>query len=432
MRILITGATGFIGFSLARRLLAEGHTIVAAARRAHEWQQKIPAFTWLPCDFLQDTDSTVWQQRLAGVDLVINAVGIINEGRGQSFLRVQTEAPMALFKAASDLGVKVIQVSAMGADQPGVSVPFLRSKQQADNYLRALPGDSIILYPSIVIGRGGTSTALFNQLAAMPVTPLVGDGEQKLNPVHIDDLCRAVAHMVSHWPGGKQQYQLSGSEVLTMAGLYGLLRDWLRLGKPRFLRMPLPLMYVAADMGERFRMKGLLNRDALDLLQDAKTPAPDYLPCPPRSLRESLWLEPATLADTFHAVWSGIRPALFASIAFIWFFTALTSAFFDRASGYELLATGGITGTLATLSIYSGALFDFVLGVAMFLPRWCRNAYRLQIMLMLGYMVLIAFIVPAQWLHPFGPVTKNLPLIVGTWLLLATELVPGQRHLKTV
>ena len=432
MRILITGATGFIGFNLAKRLHADGHQIVAATRRFQEWAKKIPAFDWIGCDFSTDIRADIWLPRLQQVDVVINAVGIIHEDQKQSFHAIQTTAPRALFDAASQLGIRVIQVSAMGADAPGVQVPFLKTKQDADNHLRTLPVESIIVYPAIVIGRAGTSTQLFDQMAALPVTPLIGNGRQPLNPIHIDDLCNAIAHMVQHWPGGKQQYQLTGKDTLTFAEFYSLLRDWLRLGKPRFLRMPLPLLYGAATLAERLGLNTLLNRQALNMLQQASAPTPDYLPCPPRSLSEALWLEPATKADTLQAIWNGIRPLLFLAVAFIWFFTALTSAFFDRPSGYALLAAGGITGAFATLSIFAGALFDAALGVAMCLPRWRRNAYRVQILLMLGYMVLIGFIVPEQWLHPFGPVTKNFPLIISTWLLLATEAIPGQRYLKAV
>lgn len=430
MNILITGATGFLGFNLATRLAADGHDIVACARRATEWQQRIPAWRWIPCDFTRDTTPNAWRARLVGVDLVINAVGIIAEGK-QTFAQVQTDAPRALFQAASDAGMKVIQVSAMGADQPGISVPFLRSKQLADEFLLALPGECIVLYPSIVLGRGGTSTALFNQLAALPVTPLVGNGEQKLNPIHIDDLCDAVAHMVAHWPGGKQRHQLTGSTVLTMRELYAMLRDWLRLGRARFVAIPMPLMKRMAALGDRLGLRGLASRDALELLEKAPTPANTYTAALPRPLAESLWRQPAAPADTWYALMATIRPAMFVAVLFIWFFTALTSAFFDLPAGYALMKAGGVEGPLATAAIYGGAAFDFLLGMLMLLGWQRRRVYSLQIGLMLGYMVGISFLIPETWLHPFGPVTKNFPMLVATWMLMALEPRPGERYLKT-
>src|SRR5690606_40795361 len=112
MRILITGATGFIGFHLAQRLAAAGHEIVAAARQADTWRTRLPAWEWRPCDFMRDTNEEDWTARVADVDLVINAVGIISESHAQGFTPVQTEAPQALFSACSRAGVRVLQISA--------------------------------------------------------------------------------------------------------------------------------------------------------------------------------------------------------------------------------------------------------------------------------------------------------------------------------
>lgn len=430
MNILITGATGFIGFSLAQRLSADGHRIIACARRAEEWRRRIPAWQWQSCDFARDTRPDIWADRIATVDLVINAVGIIAESRAQSFAQVQTQTPQALFTACSRAHVKVIQVSAMGADRDGVSIPFLNTKKLADDLLWQLPGECIVLYPSVVIGQGGTSTAVFNKLSALPLIPLIGSGEQKMNPVHIDDFCAAVSHMVGHWPGGKQRYQISGATIVSMREFHVLLRDWLRLGKARFLPMPLTLMRLLATLAEMLRSRGLLSNDALDMLENSPTPANTYTAQPPRPLSQALWARPAAPSDTWYAIMQGIRPALFASLLFIWLFTGLTSAFWDLPSGYALLKAGGIEGALGTAAIYSGAAFDVALGLLMLSGRQRRHIYALQIALMLAYMVLISFLVPTEWLHPFGPVTKNLPMLAGTWLLLALEPRAGERHLK--
>lgn len=432
MKILITGATGFIGFHLARTLYKQGHEIVAAARSPHLWQSKYPVFQWISCDFRQDIKAEHWAPRLENIDLVINAVGFIHEDQPDDFEVIQSLAPQALFTAAAERKKRIIQISAMGAELPEVKEKFLATKRRADQFLLQLDAETVIFYPSIVIGRGGTSTALFNQMAASPVIPLMGRGQHKIQPLHIEDLCHQVAHVVQHWPGEKATYMLVGPTALTMKELYALLRDWMRLKPAIYLPIPMTLLRGIAIGAQRLGIKSMLTTESLDLLEKAKLyPVASDIP-PARPLLQALWDEPATYADTWNARLMLVRPLLMAAMAFVWIFTAFTSAFFDLDSGYELLKNGGIEGVSATLLIYLGAAADLALGVGMLTPKYRLSAMRLQIALMMGYSIIISFIIPAQWLHPFGPVTKNLPMIAGTLLLLLTDRLGTLRFVKGV
>ena len=81
---------------------------------------------------------------MAGVDAVVNTVGIFREAGAQSFEAIHTRAPVALFEACVEAGVRrVVQVSALGAaaDAP---TEFLRSKHRADEALGALPLSSVV------------------------------------------------------------------------------------------------------------------------------------------------------------------------------------------------------------------------------------------------------------------------------------------------
>ena len=436
MRILITGATGFIGFHLAQRLAAAGHEIVASARQAETWRPRLPAWEWRPCDFMRDTNEEDWTARVADVDLVINAVGIISESHAQGFTPVQTEAPQALFSACSRAGVKVLQISALGAQHSEAVTPFLRSKRLADDYLWQLPVECVIAYPAIVIGQGGHSTALFCRMAALPIVPLPGDGDQCINPIHIDDLCAAIAQCVEHWPGGKHRYLLTGADTFTVRELYSLLRAWMGLGKARFVNIPPPILSVVARVAERLKPDALLRRDTLQMLCSAATPAPNFPTAPPRPLAEAVWARPALRADTREAVLSGLQPLLVLSIAFVWIFTGLVSLLWNVPAGYALLGNAGINGPLATFFIHAGGTADLGLGILMLSGKWRRLAYRLQLGLMLAYMTIISMMLPSAWLDPLGPVTKNLPLLAMTALLLMLEpyrgrpedILPGERR----
>ena len=94
------------------------------------------------------------------------------------------------------------------------------------------------------------------------------------------------------------------------------------------------------------------------------------------------------------------------SLSFLWVFTGITSAFFAKDIGYEVLANGGITGSLAEISIYAGSALDVAIGIWLLINRGLNLCYLLQISVIATYTALLTVIDPSYWLHPFGPVTK--------------------------
>jgi len=129
---------------------------------------------------------------LKDIDIVINAVGIIAETKEQKFSDLHTKAPIALFKACELAGVKkVIQISALGTNANAIT-QYHKSKREADEYLRNSTLHYCILKPSIVYGEDGVSTELFKGLSALPVTPIIDDGEQLLQPIYINDLVKTL------------------------------------------------------------------------------------------------------------------------------------------------------------------------------------------------------------------------------------------------
>ena len=179
MQVLLAGATGFIGRHLLRALLAEGHAVRCVTRSPASLPQGVSAAA---ADFTRDHRAEDWEAHVAGMDVVINAVGILREQGTQTFEAVHVRAPCALFAAAARAGVRcIVQISALGATGEARSRYHL-SKKEADDFLADLGVPAAILQPSLVFGADGASARLFSLLASLPLVALPGGGRQCVQP----------------------------------------------------------------------------------------------------------------------------------------------------------------------------------------------------------------------------------------------------------
>src|SRR5215470_6254006 len=128
MRVLVTGGYGLIGATCLARLRREGHDLVGAGRSVVEAARRLPFARWVCADFQHLTSVDGWRPLLAGIDAVVNCVGVLQDGAGDDTERVHVAGTCALFDACAALGIRrVIHVSAIGADRAGPS-EFARTK----------------------------------------------------------------------------------------------------------------------------------------------------------------------------------------------------------------------------------------------------------------------------------------------------------------
>ncbi|WP_044832075.1 DoxX-like family protein [Thalassomonas actiniarum] len=112
------------------------------------------------------------------------------------------------------------------------------------------------------------------------------------------------------------------------------------------------------------------------------------------------------------------------SLAALWIFTGLTSLFFSPQTGYQVLAQGGIIGLSADVAVYAGALLDIVIGLWLLTGIKPYLCCLVQLAVILVYSILLSFIDAGFWLHPFGPLTKNLPVMVLILMVMNGENKP--------
>ncbi|WP_281004505.1 SDR family oxidoreductase [Noviherbaspirillum massiliense] len=420
--VLLTGASGFIGRRLADALAMAQHKVVCAVRDPSRMTDQ--RFRCVAADYTRDFSAEDWLPRLAGIDVVINAVGIIREHGSQTFDAIHSRAPRALFAACAAAQVKqVIQISALGADAQAQSRYHL-SKKEADDFLASLPLASAIVQPSIVYGPGGTSAQLFTTLASLPLIGLPGRGLQQIQPVHVDDVVAAILALLGRPVGRGIRIPVVGPQALALRALLASLRQAMGLGQAHFLPLPMPLMQLAAAVG-KVLPGSLLDADTLQMLGRGNTadaaPTRTLLGREPRAATEFI---PKAQAQTVRtqALLNWLLPMLRISIALVWIVTGIVSlGLYPVADSYALLARVGIHGALATVMLYGAALLDLGFGLGILLLRRRRWLWLAQMALILFYTAIISWKLPEFWLHPYGPLLKNLPMLAAIWLLLELE-----------
>lgn len=423
MRILVLGASGFIGSRLVVHLGSRGHSMVCAGRNPKALGRRFPQCEAVHADLRVD-EVDDWRPRLVGINAMVNAAGIL---RGD-LDPVHHRGPAAMFEACAEVGVRrLVQISALGAGaQPGSH--FLTTKAAADaDLLRLARGNGelrwCVLRPSLVIGRGGFSTALFCAMGAMPFPIRLGPGNWRVQPLHAEDAVCAVADLLAA-PAVPEVLDLVGPEEITTDELTAILRKWLGLPPAPPLPVPRTILAIGARISDLFPGLGL-STETLSMLEAGNTADPSPIAATlgwmPRRLSDALAAEPSFKADLWLARLLPLRGILISVLFAVWVGSGLTSFLLPPQRADDLLAGVGLSGPPALALTWTGAALDVVLGVLMLHPRWRRKALDAQLGVMAIYTVLATIALPGLWADPFGALLKNLAVLAAILALRAIE-----------
>ncbi len=412
MNILICGADGFLGAAIAAALQARGHTVLRGVHRP-----RLPGDVTV--DYRRDLAPDDWLPRLAGVDAVVNAVGILREREPDDFDRIHCRAPAALFRACALAGIRrVVQISALGA----APTDYLRSKHAADQVLLTESAQGVVLRPSLIFGENGTSTRFFLMLASLPIHFIPG-GTGRLQPVHVDDVAAAVARLLEIDTPAERIVPLVGPRRLSYA-------EWLAgyragMGLAPAWRIPLPagLMTLTARLAGLVPAS-LLCADTWTMLRADNTadpaPAEKLLQRPLRAPEDFIPLESNELPRLRAlAAWRG--PLLRGVLTLLWLISAAVSlGIYPLADSLALLAAFDLHGGMTLTVLVGAAGLDLAMAAATLL-RPGRRLWLAQIALICVYSVLVIWRLPEFLLHPFAPIVKNLAVLALLAQLWAEE-----------
>lgn len=416
MHVLLIGAGGFLGRHLAAALVADGHVVTGTGRgprpgghAATHWQRVAPAD-------LQSAED--WMPKLAGIDAIIWAAGRLRARTAGEFDAIHTRAPTLLAEAAARLGHlhRYVLISALGAGEDP-QARYQTSKAAAERgLLAALPEIGVVLRPSLVYGPDGASTRWLRQLARLPWMPVPGNGDQRLQPVHVDDVCAAVCRLLrpAACVPAARIIALVGPTALTLRAYLAALRDGLGLPAAPVLPLALVLLHTAARGLAPLRMQPLCPETLAMLLRGNSGD--------PGALCALLGRSPRPVSAFAAGEHTAAERALTetalgnvcarAALALIWAAGGLTSLLTTgRDTGLALLAQLGVHGAAAWLLLLGGAGLDLLMALLTLHPAAGHRLWAVQAAIVTLYGAIVAFGLPSLLTDPLGAIVKNLALL---------------------
>ncbi|KJF74217.1 SDR family oxidoreductase [Agrobacterium arsenijevicii] len=424
MKILILGATGFIGSEVVRSLHGKGHTVTGLARSVARARDKWPFASWASADIARMTGAADWAALVGNHDAIVNCAGALQDGLADDLAATQEKAMLALYEAAVNAGGKLlIQISARTSGAASC-LPFLATKRHADAALAASGLPFVILRPALVVGRNAHGgTALVRALASFPFVTLLVNGKMPVQTVAVEDVAAAVCAAIAGQIPPGSDLELSADETLTLQNVVHAHRQWLGLTPAPAINLPAALtrpVSLVADIAGALGWRSPLRSTAMTVMSEGivtENNAPAGTSSL-KTLKETLAAHPSGVQDLWFARLYLLKPLLILCLSIFWLLSGLVPLLnIEQAAAHFLPFMPPVPAAALTVAT---CLIDIALGVTVLLRPLARKALVAMLLVTAAYLTGGSLLEPGLWLDPLGPLVKVLPSIALTLAALAT------------
>jgi uncharacterized protein YbjT (DUF2867 family) len=266
VKVLVTGGTGFVGPKVVHALRAREHDVRVLVRKP-EREKTLKAWG---CELVQGdvADAESLRRAADGCEAVVHLVSII-KGSQADFDRVMTGGTNNLVAAAQEAGVRrFVLMSALGVNEKNRELtPYFRAKWAMEQAVGAAGLEHVIFRPSFVFGKDGGVLPMFvRQVKLSPLTPVVGDGKTRLQPIWVEDVGSFFAQAVETPAAAGRTFEIGGPDAVTWNEFYDRMKQVLDVRRGT-IHLPVGLVRVGAAVAER--LPGApITRDQLTMLTE--------------------------------------------------------------------------------------------------------------------------------------------------------------------
>jgi uncharacterized protein YbjT (DUF2867 family) len=251
MRIIIAGGTGFVGNALVHVLIDNGHQVLLLQRsQSRTKQTQLPDVEVVGVDL----EKPIISDDIKG-DAIINLVGIIREfpSRGITFHKAHFQVTKNLIDFAQNEGIRrFLQMSALGV-KADATTGYEQTKYAAECYLRESGLDWTIFRPSIIIGPGGGLVQLLSgMIQRLPVVPIVGNGQYKVQPIYVGDVISGFVKALGNPSAFGRTFEIGGPEIMTFEQMIDIIGEAMGRSSVRKFHQPIWLLKPLAALFDRF------------------------------------------------------------------------------------------------------------------------------------------------------------------------------------
>ena len=294
-KILVIGASGFVGSYLARQLVADGYNVRCLVRNP----DKVQKLADRGCEIVKGdiTDQTSIRQALESMDAVYISIHTLVPQRAdtadQGFMDIEMQGLQHIVEACQRHQVhRLIYVTSLGISAQSKDA-WTQGRWKTQQYLLTSGLDVTVIQPGMIVGIGGQGFNMVLANAQKSLAFVVGNGRNKLRSIAIDDLIYDLIGVLNKPKAYGQCYEVGSDDVLTSDQLIDAAAEVVGHRHPKKIHISLALLRLAAPLIERIAkapkgsIKGALDGLGEDLIGDPSA-IRTLLPRKPLSYRQAV------------------------------------------------------------------------------------------------------------------------------------------------